>query len=91
MSEDNVTALFRATVAQARAEGSESAYRTGASQVADLYREVDSLPLARIKERLNAIRYELEVQANVCHLDANTIKRRIARAGMELRDDTTPR
>ena len=91
MSEDNITALFRCTVAQARAEGREEAYRSASQLLDALYVEADRLPIARLKALIDATRSECEVQANTAHHTAHLAGRRLARAGMELRDDTTPR
>lgn len=91
MSEDNVTALFRCIVAASFAQGEEDAYRVAARLLHDLYVEVDGLPVAKIKERLNAIRTECEVQANSVRFERLSVERRITQAGMVLRDTTTPR
>lgn len=91
MSEDTVTALFRATVVVARSEGEETAYRAAAQLVADLQGLIYTLTVRDISYRLDAIRTELEVQANAARHIHTSVQRRIQRAGMELRDDTSPR
>jgi len=91
MSEDNVTALFRASVAVAQSVGEEFAYRSAARFFADLYQEAPTLTIAAIRERLDDARHEMEVRANTARHHHLSVNRRIQRAGMELRDDTTPR
>lgn len=91
MSEDNVTAMHRATVVVARTQGEESAYRVAARLVGELQLQVSSLPVHQIVLRLDAIRTELEVQANAAHHIQVEVGRRIQRAGMDLRDDTSAR
>jgi hypothetical protein len=91
VSEDNITALFRCTVAQARAEGKEEAYRDASRLLDVLYGQADRIPISLLKTLIDATRSECEVQANVAHNTAHLAGRRLARAGMELRDDTTPR
>lgn len=91
MSEDNVTALFRCTVVAARNEGEASAYGIAARYLAELQRDFESLSDDMRYQRIDSIRWEMEVQANAARQIKLTAERRLTRAGMELRDDTTPR
>ena len=82
--EDTAAALFRNAYNVAFTRGEENAYRVAARLLHDLYVEVDGLPVAQIKARLNAIRTECEVQANSVRFQGNEVERRLYRAGEEL-------
>ena len=91
MSEDNVTALHRATVVAARNEGEESAYGIAARYLSEVQRDYNGLSQDALYLRLDALRWEFEQQSNAARQIKRTMERRIQRAGMELRDDTSAR